>query len=85
MSIPRRSSHRVLTAGGVQRPSAIAGPGESITACVLIDIPFAVYCRATASWNRSAAAIMWSASVAAASTSIWTQLTVPLNALSRGP
>jgi hypothetical protein len=43
------------------------------------------YCLATAIMNRSSAPILWSASLAAASMSICTHLTLPLNALSRGP
>ena len=46
---------------------------------------FSFHCLAIAILNRSSAPTRWSASLAAASMSMRTQWTLPLNALSRGP
>jgi hypothetical protein len=43
------------------------------------------YCLAIAIWSRSSGVIRWSRSSAAASRSIWTQFTSPVNSLLRGP
>jgi len=48
-------------------------------------IRLATYCRAIATMNRSSAPIMWSTSLAAASISICTHLTFPLNSFPREP